>query len=119
MLALVCIQFNWTEGYPNEIHPLMHTSEIAFRVRRTRLMREYEAAICRRWKKVPCHAILLPSLPLSPRVRQALIYGSFTSLLPEEKEALLWPLFRTLDGGQTRVHGQHAYYLDEFFKCAV
>ena len=69
-------------------------------------MREYEAAICRRWKEgreeVPCHAILLPSFPLSPRVRQALIYGSFTSLLPEEKEALLWPLFRTLDGGQTR-----------------
>ena len=83
-------------------------------------MREYEAAICRRWKEVPCHAILLPSSPLSPRVRQALIYGSFTSLLPEEKEALLWPLFRTLDGGQTRarVLGQHAH-LQEFFKWAI
>ena len=67
---------------------------------------------------MPCHAILLPSFPLSPRVRQALIYGSFTSLLPEEKEALLWPLFRTLDGGRTRVHGQRAY-LDESFKCGI
>ena len=64
---------------------------------------------------MPCHP---PSFPLSPRVRQALIYGSFTSLLPEEKEALLWPLFRTLDGGRTRVLGQHAH-LHEFFKWAI
>ena len=64
----------------------------------------------------------LPSLPLSPRVRQALIYGSFMLLLrlPVEKKALLWPLFRTLDGGQTRarVLGQHAH-LHEFFKWAI
>ena len=86
-------------------------------------MREYEAAICRRWKEGwRCHAMppsFLPPFPLSPRVRQALIYGSFTSLPLLPARALLWPLFRTLDGGQTRIHGQHAYYLDEFFKCAL
>ena len=68
MLSLDCIQFYWMEEDPNEIHPLMHTSEIAFRVRRTRLMREYEAAICRRWKEGwRCHAMpssFLPSLYL-------------------------------------------------------
>ena len=116
MLALSCIQFYWMEVDTNEIHPLMHTSEIAFIVRRTRLMREYEAAICRRWREgrkgggaMP--SSFLPSLYLlgcdMPKFMEVLRRS--LARLPVAKEALLRPLFRTLDGGHASSVNTHIW----------